>query len=97
MTMDNYRDYKARWGVLLTVFSLNIANNALWISYSSVSSISASYYNTSLDAIDWLGTIGFISGIPICLLSTWIVEHHGLRYKNSRLILHYIFLESYKE
>ena len=80
-----YRDYRARWGVLFTVFCLNIANNALWISFSSVSSISAAYYKTTVGAIDWLGTIGFISGIPICLLSTWIVEHYGLRYV---LLLH---------
>ena len=74
-----YRVYNSRWGVLLTVFLLNISNNALWISYSSVSDKSASYYKKNLDEIDLLGTIGFIVGIPACLASTWIVDRFGLK------------------
>lgn len=77
--METYRDYKARWGVLLTVFSLNIANNALWISFSAVADLSAKYYKKDFSAIDWLGTIGFMVGIPTCLASTWICDRFGLR------------------
>ena len=77
--MDIYRDYTSRWGVLISVFLLNLANNALWISFSSVSDKSAIYYGKDFEAIDWLGTIGFIVGIPMCLASTWIVERFGLR------------------
>ena len=76
---DFYRDYNTRWGVLLTVFLLNISNNALWISYSSVSDYSAQYYRKGLDEIDLLGTIGFIVGIPACLASTYIVDRFGLK------------------
>ena len=60
--MDTYRDYNSRWVVLTTVFLLNLANNALWISFSSVSDKSAQYYDKQFEAIDWLGTIGFIVG-----------------------------------
>lgn len=77
--MEAYRDYNARWGVLLTVFLLNIANNALWISFSAVSDLSAKYYQKSFSDIDWLGTIGFMVGIPTCLASTWICDRFGLR------------------
>ena len=60
--ISNHRDYPSRWGVLGTVFFLNIANNALWISYSSVASTSAEYYEKSVSDVDWLGSIGFIVG-----------------------------------
>ena len=47
---------------LKTVFSLNLSINALWISFLSVSDKSAAYYGKDFEAIDWLGTIGFIVG-----------------------------------
>ena len=74
-----YKDYFARWGVLLTVFCLNLANNALWISYSSVATISAEYYEKSIDDVDLLSSIGFFVGIPFCFASTFIVDRLGLR------------------
>lgn len=77
--MESYRDYPARWGVLLTVFLLNISNNALWISFSAVTDKSANYYNKTLNDIDWLGSIGFFVGIPTCLASTWVTDYFGLR------------------
>jgi FLVCR family MFS transporter 7 len=77
--MEQYKDYNSRWLVLWTVFLLNIANNALWISYSAVATSSAEYYERTIDDIDWLGTIGFLVGIPTCLASTWIVDRFGLR------------------
>ncbi len=78
--MAEYRDYPSRWVILLAVFCLNISNNAIWISYSAVSDKSAEYYNKTLSDIDWLGSIGFIVGIPMCLASTWIVDQMGLRF-----------------
>ena len=77
--MESYRDYTARWGVLLTVVLLNISNNALWISFSSVTDVAAQYYGKEVDDIDWLGTIGFLMGMPVCLASTMIVDRFGLR------------------
>ncbi len=80
-TAPPLRDYPTRWGVLLTVFFLNLANNALWISYSSVATTSAEYYGKEIDDIDLLSSIGFFVGIPTCLASTWIVDSRGLRYQ----------------
>ena len=77
--VNPYRAYPSRWGVLATVFCLNLANNALWISFSSIATTAAEYYEKSVDDVDWLGTIGFIVGIPMCLISTWIVDRFGLR------------------
>ena len=77
--VNQYRDYPSRWGVLATVFCLNLANNALWISFSSIATTAAEYYGNSVSDVDWLGTIGFIVGIPMCLISTWIVDRFGLR------------------
>lgn len=77
--MEAYQDYPARWSVLLAVVMLNIANNALWISYSSVATQSADYYEKEVSDIDWLGTIGFLVGIPFCLVSTWVVDRFGIR------------------
>ena len=79
LAIQGHVDYPSRWGVLWTVFLLNIANNALWISFSSVATTSASYYEKSIDDIDWLGSIGFIVGVPMCLISTWVVDRFGLR------------------
>lgn len=74
-----FKDYPSRWGMLMTVFCLNLANNALWISYSSVATISAEYYKKDVGAIDLLSSIGFFVGIPTCLASTWIVDKLGLK------------------
>ena len=77
--MEVHKDYPVRWAVLLAVAMLNIANNALWISFSAVATQSADYYQKGVSDIDWLGTIGFLVGIPTCMASTWIVERFGLR------------------
>lgn len=58
---------------------LNISNNALWISYSSVSDLTATYYEKEIGDVDLLSSIGFFVGIPFCLASTWIVDRLGLK------------------
>ena len=34
---EEYRVYKRRWFVLLTLFMFNVANNIIWISFAAVS------------------------------------------------------------
>ena len=75
-----YKVYGQRWVVLICVALLTIANNALWISFATVNSKAAKYFNKTSAEIDLLSTISFIVGIPFCLLSTWIVDRLGLRY-----------------
>ena len=70
---------KKLYEFILSVFFLNIANNALWISYSSVADLTAAYYEKEISDVDLLSSIGFFVGIPFCLASTWIVDRLGLK------------------
>lgn len=75
-----YRMYPSRWGVLATTFILSIANNLLWITFSPVATTAAEYYDKSVDMIDLLSSIGFIVGMPFCILSSFIVSKLGLKF-----------------
>ena len=76
----DYKAYGQRWVVLVCVVLLTIANNALWISFATVNSKAAEYFDKTSSEIDLLSTISFVVGIPFCLLSTWIVDRLGLRW-----------------
>jgi len=76
---SRYKKYPSRWLVLLTVTLLNLSNNALWISYSAVANVSADYFKLDFDHIDLLGTVSFFVGIPMCLVSTYVVDALGFR------------------
>jgi len=76
---SGYTLYQRRWLVLLTVGALNLGNNALWISYSSIADTTAQYFKVSVDEVDLLGTISFIVGIPVCLVATYSVNALGLK------------------
>ncbi len=58
---------------------MTVANNILWISFASVNTQAADYYDKSGADIDLMTTISFIIGIPVCAASTWIVNNMGLR------------------
>ena len=58
---------------------LNLSNNALWISYSAVANVATEYFQKSVNEIDLLATISFYVGIPMCLVSTYVVDALGLR------------------
>ena len=77
---QSYQKYSSRWLVLLTVTMLNLSNNALWISYSAVANVSADYFQKDVNTdIDLLSTISFYVGIPMCLVSTYVVDALGFR------------------
>lgn len=75
-----FQVYKRRWFVLATVAMLNISINILWISFSSVASSVAYYYEVSPTNVDLLSAVGFLIGLPVCLISTWMVDKLGLRF-----------------
>lgn len=83
--MDNpgsqrYEVYPIRWMVLLSVTLLNLSNNALWISYASVAPVSADYFDKDINTdIDLLSTISFYVGIPMCIISTYVVDALGFK------------------
>jgi len=70
----------ARWGVLVSVFLLNVSNNLLYLSYPPVSTDTAAHFKRkeASDA-DWLTTLGFAASAVGALTSTWAVQHLRLR------------------
>ena len=78
--MARYEVYGIRWMVLLSVTLLNLSNNALWISYASVAPVSADYFDKDINTdIDLLSTISFYVGIPMCIISTYVVDALGFK------------------
>ena len=78
--MIRYEVYGIRWLVLLSVTLLNLSNNALWISYASVAPVSADYFDKDINTdIDLLSTISFYVGIPMCIISTYVVDALGFK------------------
>ena len=65
--------------VLLTATLLSLSSNALWISYSAVADVSTEYFDKTVNEIDLLASISFIVGIPMCLVSSYVVDAVGLR------------------
>merc|ERR1711892_446325 len=74
-----YRVYPVRGMVLFTATLLSLSSNALWISYSAVADVSTQYFDKTVNEIDLLATISFIVGIPMCLVSTYVVDVVGFR------------------
>ena len=74
-----FKVYPRRWLVLISVTLLTLSNNILWISFASVNVVSARYFQTSSENVDFFTTISFIIGIPFSLLSTYIVDKLGLK------------------
>lgn len=74
-----FKVYKRRWFVLLLLFLLNCSNATLWLSFAPVADQSAQYLDVSLDKINWLSVIFMVVGIPLCFVSSWMLDTLGLR------------------
>ena len=74
-----YKSYRKRWFVLLAVLTLNIANYSHWISYASVLSKAAEFYQVSHKDIQLILIISYSLGIPCACVATFILTKHGLR------------------
>ena len=68
-----------RWFLLITVSMLLVANCAHWISYGSVNSKCAVFYQRSTEEITRIITVSYAIGVPFCLVATYIVTKCGLR------------------
>lgn len=71
--------YPARWWLLVTVVSLNLANYSHWVAFPSVAKSTAKYYDQSGERMDLIPTVSYGLGIPCCLVATFIVEKYGLK------------------
>ncbi|XP_013401658.1 solute carrier family 49 member A3 [Lingula anatina] len=74
-----YKVYTRRWFMLVVVCLLNISNAMIWITYSPIADETATYYQTSLNGVNWLSLVYLVASIPFGLSATWLLDTLGLR------------------
>ncbi|XP_062455386.1 solute carrier family 49 member A3 [Rhea pennata] len=74
------RTYRRRWFLLAVVCLLNCSNAALWLTFAPVADKTASYFNISLEAVNWLSLVYLLISIPFGLVATWVLDSVGLRW-----------------
>ena len=52
----------------------------LWLTFGPVAYKSATFYDTTLDAINFLSLVFMITGIPCGVVATWLIDTIGLRF-----------------
>uniref|UniRef100_H2Y906 Major facilitator superfamily (MFS) profile domain-containing protein n=1 Tax=Ciona savignyi TaxID=51511 RepID=H2Y906_CIOSA len=75
-----FKVYKRRWYLLATLCVLNISNAMIWLTFGPVAYKASTFYNTSLDTINWLSVVFMITGIPCGICATWMIDTLGLRF-----------------
>ena len=75
-----WKSYGARYWLLTSVVLLNLANYSHWVSFPSVTKISAQYYDQSGESMDLIPTLSYSLGIPFCMIATFAVEKCGLKW-----------------
>ncbi|XP_042204435.1 solute carrier family 49 member A3-like [Homarus americanus] len=75
----DYITYKQRWAILITVTLLNISNASLWINTAPVTFKAAAYFQQPVEEINWFSLVFLFVSIPFCFISTFSVNHLGLR------------------
>ncbi|RKP14538.1 major facilitator superfamily domain-containing protein [Piptocephalis cylindrospora] len=79
MDSIQYRTYPLRWVILLTLFLLNMSSSILWTTYTSVSALSAEYFEVSDTAISMLAMVFYIGFVIMSLPSGWVIDHVGIK------------------
>lgn len=74
-----FKVYKRRWFLLLVVCLLNCSNAMLWLTFAPVADITAEYFHTSLDRVNWLTLVFLVIAVPFGLLGIWILDTVGLK------------------
>eukprot|EP00842_Homolaphlyctis_polyrhiza_P006416 jgi/Hompol1/6776/HPOL_000932-RA len=57
----------------------NLANSAIWTTFSAVTPASASFYGTSSFGINMLSLLFFAWFIPVSPIASWLIDTKGLR------------------
>ena len=78
-TSQEYRVYRSRWVLLISVTLLNLANYSHWVAFASVAKVGAEYYGVTGPEVDLIPMISYGLCVPFCLLAVYIVERRGLR------------------
>ena len=74
-----YRVYRSRWLLLVSVTLLNLANYSHWVAFASVAKVGAEYYEVTGPEVDLIPMISYGLCVPFCLLAVYLVERRGLR------------------
>ncbi|XP_003386874.1 PREDICTED: major facilitator superfamily domain-containing protein 7-like [Amphimedon queenslandica] len=74
-----YKLYPVRYLMLIALIVLNLSNGIMWLSYSPVPSLTASYYGISLSEVDWFSNSYFISSLVMGFFSIFVLDVFGLR------------------
>jgi FLVCR family MFS transporter 7 len=73
------RTYRRRWGMLALFCLANLCNAVLWISFSPISSLTASFYGVGVDKVNALSIVFLAAYVPCSFLSNWVVKRWGMR------------------
>lgn len=72
--------YRTRWFVLGVFISHMISNNAMWITFSPISTLIQCYYNVSLFWINALSWVYMLAYAILILPAVWFLERWGLKW-----------------
>lgn len=71
--------YKDRWLILLLFMAVNIIVQMLWVSFTTVTSLSAVYYGVGEFEIILLAMTFMIAYIPVTFLSAWVLDKYDFK------------------
>ncbi|KAI8052134.1 major facilitator superfamily domain-containing protein, partial [Syncephalis plumigaleata] len=74
-----YRLYKIRWLILIVIVLVNVTNAMIWITYSSIANIGASYFNVSLTSTNMLNLIFYVCYIVVSIPSAFVIDRYGIK------------------
>ncbi|KAJ8377859.1 hypothetical protein AAFF_G00250910 [Aldrovandia affinis] len=75
-----FKVYKRRWFILSILCMLNSSNSMLWLSFAPVADQTAKYLGATLDQVNWLSLVYMVVAIPLCFITTWVLDTLGLRF-----------------
>ncbi|KAI1888246.1 hypothetical protein AGOR_G00183050 [Albula goreensis] len=74
-----FKVYKRRWFILAVVCMLNCSNAMLWLSFAPVADQTAQFLGATLDQVNWLSLVFMVVAVPLCFITTWMLDTLGLR------------------
>ena len=79
LAMTQFRVYKRRWLIMISVISLNMVGYMTTISLAPVAPTAAEYYQVSGDRIDMFPLVGMGVNVPGLLIGLFIIEKYGIK------------------
>eukprot|EP00750_Incisomonas_marina_P031294 INCI7926.1.p1 GENE.INCI7926.1~~INCI7926.1.p1 ORF type:complete len:523 (+),score=81.99 INCI7926.1:104-1672(+) len=74
-----FRVYCNRWHMLFLYFMLSAFNAFVWISFAPVVDYTATLYNVTTDAVNWLSLSFLVVYTPGAVLASYVLVRYGLR------------------